>query len=148
MEVSKLVEYAVFDQVFKHFDENNLLHPNHHGSLPNHNTATAIIQLYNIWLEAAEEDKLSAALLLDLSGAFDMVSHSILLKKLRLYGFTEDTIRFFKEYLEERKMVVQVESKRSEPKDIGDNGVPQGSILGVLIFITVSYTHLTLPTKA
>ena len=90
---------------------------------------------------------LTAALLLDLLAAFDLVSHDILMKKLALYGFSEDTIKFFKEYLENRKQVVQVDSQRSEAKDVGDNGVPQGSILGVLIFLTVSYTHLTLPTN-
>ena len=112
-----------------------MFHPNHHGSLPNHNTATALIQLYNIWIEAAENDLLTAALLLDLSAAFDLVSHDILMKKLALYAFDEETIKFFKEYLENRKQVVQVDSQRSEPKDVGTNGVPQGSILGVLIFL-------------
>ena len=46
-EVSKLVEYAVLDQLFKHFYENELLHPNHHGFLPSHSTLTALLQIYD-----------------------------------------------------------------------------------------------------
>ena len=69
------------------------------------------------------------------SAAFDLVGHSVLLKKLRLYGFSEETVKWFKEYLENRKQVVQVESKRSEAKDIGENSVPQGSVLAVLLFL-------------
>ena len=60
VEISKLVEYVIHDQVFTHFNTNDLLHQNHHGSLPGHNTATALIHLYDIWLEAAEKGELTA----------------------------------------------------------------------------------------
>ena len=96
VEVSKLVEYAVLEQTYKHFDENSLFHPNHHGSLPGHNTASAIIQLYDIWLDAAENNEITAALLLDLSAAFDLIGHDILFKKLKLYHFSNGSIEFLK----------------------------------------------------
>ena len=134
-EVSKLVEYAVFDQLMDHFVNNNLFHSNHHGFVPKHNTVTALAQLYDIWLEASENKEMSAALLLDLSAAFDLIPHSILLKKMKLYNFDDTTMQFFKSYLEDRRQVVQIESKRSEPKEIGDVSVPQGSILGGIIFV-------------
>ena len=70
--VSKITEAAVFEQVFEHFVVNELWHPNHHGYKPGHSTATAITQMYDIWIRGAEEKKLSAALLLDLSAAFDV----------------------------------------------------------------------------
>lgn len=79
IEVGNIVEYVIHDQVYNHFISNNLFHENHHGFLGQHSTATALIQLYDTWLKAKEDKELSAALLLDLSAAFHVVHHSILL---------------------------------------------------------------------
>ena len=73
-EVSKIVEYAAHGQVYDHFSNNNIFHKNHHGNLANHGTATALIQLFDLWLRAAENTELSAALLLDMSAGFDMLT--------------------------------------------------------------------------
>ena len=135
IEVGKIVEYVVHEQVYNHFVHHGLFHGNHHGFLGNHSTASALIQLYNMWLSAAENKELSAALLLDLSAAFDIVDHGILLKKLKAYNFSDDSVLWFKSYLEERVQVVQVETKFSDPEQLGDHAVPQGSILGPLIFL-------------
>ena len=133
--VSKLAEAAVFEQVAEHFSKNNLWHPNHHGFRPSHSTATALSQLYDFWIKKAENKELSAALLLDLSAAFDVVDHKILLEKLQLYNFSDKSISWFKSYLEHRKQIVAVESKLSDPKDVGEQGVPQGSLLGPILFL-------------
>ena len=133
--VSKLAEAAVFDQVADHFSANKLWHPNHHGFRPNHSTGTALSQLYDLWIRNAEDTKLTAALLLDLSAAFDVVDHHILLEKLKLYNFSDETISWFKSYLEDRRQIVVIESKLSDPKDVGDQGVPQGSLLGPILFL-------------
>ena len=133
--VSKLAEAAVFDQVSEHFRKNKLWHPNHHGFRPNHSTATALSQLYDFWIKKAENKELTAALLLDLSAAFDVVDHEILLEKLELYKFSPKARKWFQSYLENRKQVVAVESKLSDPKDVGEQGVPQGSLLGPILFI-------------
>ena len=125
----------MFEQITEHFQANSLLHPNHHGFVANHNTTSALIQIYDLWLQAAEDKKISATLLLDLSAAFDMIDHGILLKKLHHYNFEESTIRFFESYLSDRKQIVQVGSKLSKPQAVGSHGVPQGSILGPLLFI-------------
>ena len=135
IEVGKIVEYAVHDQVYTHFVQHKLFHGNHHGFLGNHSTATALIQLYDMWLSAAENKELSAALLLDLSAAFDIVDHKIFLKKLKSYNLSDDTIQWFKSYLEDRVQIVQVETKFSDPDLLGEYAVPQGSILGPLIFL-------------
>ena len=135
IEISKIVEYIVHDQVYQHFSINNIFHPNHHGFLENHSTATALIQLYDLWIKAAEKQELSAALLLDQSAAFDVVDHQIFLQKLKVYKFSQNSIDWFKSYLESRIQYIQVESKLSDPGDPQDFGVPQGSILGPLIYI-------------
>ena len=79
VEVGKMVEHAVYIQVVEHFTKHKLFHENHHGSLAGHSTATALIQLVDMWLDAAENTELSAALLLDQSAAYDLVDHFIFL---------------------------------------------------------------------
>ena len=135
VEVGKIVEYAIHEQVYSHLEEHEVFHPNHHGFLGHHSTASALIQLYDLWLEASENTELSAALLLDLTAAFDVVDHYILLEKLRTYNFSESTVAWFESYLSSRVQIVQVESSQSDAKVLEDFGVPQGSILGPLIFL-------------
>ena len=135
IEVGKVVEKVVHEQVYEHFASNVLFHKNHHGFLGNHSTATALLQLYDMWLSAAENRDLSAALLLDLSAAFDIVDHEIFIKKLKEYNFSAESSEWFASYLSGRKQTVQVESKFSNPEALGEHCVPQGSILGPLIFI-------------
>ena len=69
VQVGKIAEYAVNFQIIDHFVKHDLFHPNHHGSLANHSTATAVIQLFDLWLEAAQRHELSAVCLLDQSAA-------------------------------------------------------------------------------
>ena len=64
-------------------------------------------------------------MLLDLSAAFDVVDHQILLEKLQMYKFSPKTLSWFKSYLQGRKQVVVVESEISDPKDVGEQGVPK-----------------------
>ena len=134
-EISKLVEYAILEQLFKHFHENDLFHPNHHGFLPSHSTLTALLQIYDGWLSAAESRELSASLFLDLSAAFDIIDHRILLEKLSLYGVSHRSLSILNSYLSERQQSVQVQSKTSLPQPIGNQGVPQGSVLGPVLFL-------------
>ena len=133
VEIGLLVEKAVYLQVVDHFLANNLFHRNHHGGLPNHSTATALIQLYDLFLKAAENRKLSAVLLLDQSAAYDLLDHGILLKKLACYNFDEETIHWFKSYLSNRSQSVQIEAQQSPVKNLDDHAAPQGSILGGLL---------------
>ena len=133
--VGMLCEKVVAEQLLNHFVDNNLWHPNHHGFRPNHSTATALIQLYDKWITAVENGEFTAALLLDLSATFDLVDHQILLGKLRLYNFSDDTIAWFTSYLQDRVQYVLVESALSDPQPTGNIGVPQGSILGPLLYL-------------
>ena len=80
---------AVYEQITGYFEMHSLWHTNNHGFRPNHSTTTAISQIYDIWISALESKKLTAALLLDLTAAFDVVDHKILLKKLKVYNFSQ-----------------------------------------------------------
>ena len=102
VETGKLTEYIVAEQILEHFIKNELFHENHHGSLPNHSTATAIIQLTNTWMEAAEKRKLSGVCLLDQSAAYDLLDFDIFTRKLKEYNFSNDTIKWIESYLQGR----------------------------------------------
>ena len=135
VQIGKICEYAVNVQIIEHFTKYNLFHQNHHGSLANHSTATALIQLFDSWLEAAERQELSAVCLLDQSAAYDLLSHDILQDKLKLYNFDESSVNWIMSYLQDRTQSVQVESKSSDYISIGNHGVPQGSVLGGLLHL-------------
>ena len=79
--------------------------------------------------------KLTAALLLDQSAAYDLLDHPILLRKLAAYNFDESSIKWFQSYLGNRSQSVQVETKQSQSQDLQDHAAPQGSILGGLLFL-------------
>ena len=132
-ETSKLVEMAIFEQVYEYFENNNLLHADHHGFMKNRSTITAIQQLRDYWLNNADKGKLSSAILLDLRAGFDVVNLKILQTKLKIYGFDENSLAWFKTYLEGRSQCVQIESKLSPLLGI-PWGVPQGGQLSPLLF--------------
>ena len=79
---SKILEKVVFLQLVEYLDSNNLLSPNHHGSRQGHNTATALVQMYDQWVEEVEAGMMVEVMMIDLSAAFDMVVHQILLEKV------------------------------------------------------------------
>ena len=93
----------------QHFERNDLFHGNHHGFLPNRCTLRALLQIYD-----AENKYISGTMFLDLSATFGIVPQNILLDKLSLYGFSDNTASFFKSFILGRKQIVQVQAKLSE----------------------------------
>ena len=131
---SKLVERAVFIQMIEYFESNNLIHPSHHGFRANHNTTTALLQMYDNWVEAMDRGEATGVIYLDMSAAFDMVEHSVLLEKLLLYGFDIASYTWIKSYLEDRQQTVCIDGTCSPLLKV-NIGVPQGSIIGPLLYI-------------
>ena len=80
------------------------------------------------------EGKVTGAIFLDLKKAFDTVSHKLILRKLNSYGITENSLQWFKSYLEDRSQAVNINSTLSDFRHI-DIEIPHGSILGPLLFI-------------
>ena len=130
---SKVLERVIFNQMIKYMCDNKLLHPNHHAYRANHNTTTALIQMYDVWLKSLEAGELAGVCFLDMSAAFDIVDHSILIKKLELYGFESSTIMWITSYLTDRSQAVSIEGCMSRLLPV-KQGVPQGSILGPLLY--------------
>ena len=95
---------------------------------------------YNVpWQAAIDDDKLVGALLLDMSKAFDTVSHTVLLRKFKDCSMRRSELNWFTDYLSGRRPRVCVGGAKSEWTYV-KRGVPQGSILGPLLFIVYRYT--------
>ena len=130
---SKILERVVYNQLIKYLEDNKLLNPSHHGFRQNHSTATALLEMHSSWVEAVEEDKITAVVLLDMSAAFDLVDKNILIEKLKLYGLEESSSKWMESYLSERSQQVYLDGEMSESLPV-NIGVPQGSILGPILY--------------
>ena len=130
---SKVLERVIFNQVVAYLQEYNLIHPNHHAYRPHHNTTTALLQMYDTWLESLEKTEMAGVCFLDMSAAFDIVDHSLLIQKLELYGLDRNMLEWVKSYLSGRTQCVSIDGSVSRLLDV-KHGVPQGSILGPLLY--------------
>jgi len=100
-----------------------------------HSCVTALIDITDTLLLNMDKGDINGLLMLDLSKAFDLINRDLLLKKLEIYGLSETTLGWLNTYLWMRKQAVAVNGTTSGFLDIS-RGVPQGSILGPLLFIT------------
>ena len=110
---SKVFERLVFNQIIEYITSYNLLHPSHLAYRPGHNTTTALVQMYDSWIEAVENGEVSGVCLLDMSAAFDVVDHPLLLQKLELYGFSTNCIQWINSYLSGRSRCVSINGSLS-----------------------------------
>ena len=131
---SKILEKVVFNQIVEYLDKNSLLSHNHHGSRSGYSTATALIQMYDQCAQEVDDGSMVGVMMIDLSAAFDMVDHGLLLEKLRLFGLEEQVIQWCNSYLSGRSQSVLIDGCLSPPVGM-QCGVPQGSILGQLMYI-------------
>ena len=79
--LSKVLERCIFAQMMDYLEGNQPLHPSHHGFRAKHSTVSALVQMFDTWIEAFEDDEVSAVIMLDMSAAFE-VDHDILIKKM------------------------------------------------------------------
>ena len=132
--ISKIIERAIHTQLFEYFQAGNLLTESQYGYRPNHLTSTALISAVNLWLAIMDARKLNGSVFIDLKKAFDTVDHNILLRKLFCYGVNGNAPQLLKSYSIDRTQRCYVNEVLST-KQYVPCGIPQGSILGLLLFI-------------
>jgi hypothetical protein len=132
--IGKIIEKVVFNQLTTFLTSNGYFDYFQSGFRANHSTETALIKVSNDIRLNTDSGKTSVLVLLDLSAAFDTVDHNILLHRLEHWvGFTGIVISWLKSYLQERSFFVAIGNCTSTPTSL-TCGVPQGSILGPLLF--------------
>lgn len=136
--LSKVIERIVYFQLKKHVDVHNILPSRQSGFRPGFSTTTALLDLTDDMLRAVDDAKVTVTVMLDYSKAFDCLDHKLLLAKLKYYGISVNALGWFETYLRHRQQQVQVTVSGSKiSSDILQitRGVPQGSILGPLLFV-------------
>ena len=130
---SKTIERAVSNQLSNFLTQNNLLDPHQSGFKTGHSTETALLSVTTALQSARAASRSSVIILLDLSAAFDTVNHRILLARLSEMGITGTALQWISSYLSGRSYQVSWGGDVSDPRQLS-TGVPQGSVLGPLLF--------------
>jgi hypothetical protein len=131
---SKILERLVFNRCLSFIDKYKILNDRQFGFRKGYSTEMAIIDLVDKIYNAVDLNETTLSIYLDLSKAFDTINHDILLYKLEHYGFRGITLKWFNNYLSDRQQYVHYNLCKSDVKGM-TCGVPQGSILGPLLFI-------------
>ena len=133
--ISKVLERVVYTQLYDFLAKEKLLSPYQCGYRKGHSTELVVLSFTDSIRRSMDQGLLTGAVFIDLRKAFDTVDHDLLLEKLtKGYGVTGKKLRWFKDYLTHRRQVVTIQSTLSDPCDVAF-GVPQGSILGPLLFV-------------
>ena len=132
--VSKIFERSATNQLVKHLEENHLLNGTQHAYRKGHSTQTCLMEAVEYIHKERDRGNIVGIASLDLSKAFDSINHSLLLEKLRRLGLGEDAINWCGSYLKDRVQKTKFKKYVSEECKV-TSGVPQGSILGPILFI-------------
>lgn len=131
---SKISEKLMYNRLYDYLETNKLLFKNQYGFRKGYSTEHAILELVDQITNSFEKGYYTLGVFIDLSKAFDTVNHKILLEKLKYYGITGQYLKWFDSYLQGRKQYIVHDQIKTDMKTI-HCGVPQGSILGPLLFL-------------
>ncbi|KAK6165112.1 hypothetical protein SNE40_023671 [Patella caerulea] len=132
--ISKIFEKHISSQITEYFEKNKLFYEFQSGFRKNHSCSTALLRITDIWLREIDSSNMTGVVYLDLSKAFDLIDHRLILQKLKLYKFDLKSLKLISSYLEFRKQQVVLGACHSNITDV-KCGVPQGSNIGPLLFL-------------
>ena len=132
--MSKVFEKIITNKLLEVCSNLNLLSPNQFGFLPGRSVESQLLKCVNDWTLNLENKTRTDILYLDLTKAFDRISHKLLLHKLRNLGFPQDFLNFITSYLADRSQTVSINNANSMPRKV-EMGVPQGSVIGSLLYV-------------
>ena len=132
--LSKILERLMYNRLILYINHHGLLYEYQFGFQKGKSTHMVLITLIDKITEAMDQGELVIGIFLDFSKAFDSVDHGILLQKLELYGVQDIALKWFDSYLSNRLQYVTYNNAKSD-KENAKCGVPQGSILGPLLFL-------------
>lgn len=132
-------------RLFKFLETSRSIYPLQFGFRPNHSTESALLFCTKHIFDTLDAGEFGCSIFIDLKKAFDTVDHTILLSKLDFYGVRGTALDWFRSFLADRSQFVSVSGIRSKVKHM-PHGVPQGSVLGPLLFLLyVNDLHLAIP---
>jgi len=131
---SKLLEKLMHKRLYSFFEKHSLLNEHQFGFRKNHSTTLALIEIVDKIRQEIDNGNSAIGIYLDLTKAFDLMNHDILFYKLQYYGVRGKVLEWFKSYLYNREQYTYVNNTYSKPLNL-NIGVPQGSILGPLLFL-------------
>ena len=131
--LGKAIESFINEQLMNYIDENKILTMQQYGFRKNYSTTFLMLDLFDKIYAAKEKNKKPAIVFLDIKKAFDTVNHQILIQKLKHYGLKGSALNWFKNFLSNRYQQTKIGKLISTPLLV-ESGVPQGSILGPLLF--------------
>lgn len=145
--LAKVLERVMSNQIQLYLIENSLLPQKQSGFRQGYSCNTALLNVTDDIFCASDRGDLTALVLLDFSKAFDTIKHSLLFRILNYLAFGESAIALLKSYLSNRNQYVEIDGIRSSCREI-NQGVPQGSVLGPLLFSIYTTKLLTVITHS
>ena len=141
--IDTIFEKLLYKRVYGFLDNNTALYEKQFGFRKSYSTSQALLNISQKIMDALDKGNYTCEVFIDLQKAFDTVDHEILLKKLSHYGICGTALSLFRSYLTDRKQFVSLGGVNSAGKVI-KHGVPQGSVLGPLLFCFISTIYFLL----